>query len=94
MGIPIDPVRLRRELSRRCWSANNLAREARISAATVSAALSGRPIAPRSLRLIALSFERALVAPLAASLAAETGPGKQQESLTQSAAADVEERQL
>jgi transcriptional regulator with XRE-family HTH domain len=53
MSVSLDPSRLRRELARRGLSATDLAREARLSAATVSAALAGRPITTTTLRLIA-----------------------------------------
>jgi transcriptional regulator with XRE-family HTH domain len=53
MSVSLDPSRLRRELARRGLSATDLAREARLSAATVSAALAGRPITTTSLQLIA-----------------------------------------
>ena len=52
MGVTIHPGRLRQELARRGWSPIDLARAARLSPATVSAAMSGRPIAASSLRLI------------------------------------------
>ena len=55
----MHPGKLRRELTRRAWSASDLAREARLSNATVSAALSGRPIAAKSLELIAQALVRA-----------------------------------
>ncbi len=53
MSVCLDASRLRRELARRGLSATDLAHEARLSAATVSAALAGRPITTTSLRLIA-----------------------------------------
>lgn len=53
MGVIVDPSRLRQELARRGWSAADLARRAAVSHPTVSAALAGRPIAPRSLGAIA-----------------------------------------
>lgn len=53
MSVPVDPVRLRYEMAIRGLSASDLAREARVSAATISAALAGRSIAETSLRLIA-----------------------------------------
>jgi hypothetical protein len=45
-------------MTRRGWAASDLAREARLSQATVSAALTGRPIAERSLALIAKALSR------------------------------------
>jgi transcriptional regulator with XRE-family HTH domain len=53
MSVNVDSERLRQEISRRGWSSLDLARAARISPATVSAALHGRPIAASSLGLIA-----------------------------------------
>ena len=44
--------------TRRAWSASDLAHEARISPATVSAAISGRSISVRSLSLIAEALLR------------------------------------
>ncbi len=49
----MDPERLRHELTIRGLDAIDLARKARLSPATVSAALAGKPIAASSLRLIA-----------------------------------------
>lgn len=53
MSATIHPGRLRVEITRRGWSAMDLARESRLSPATISAALAGRPISATSLRLIA-----------------------------------------
>jgi len=53
MSVSVHPERLRQEISRRGWSPVDLARAARLSPATVSAALGGRPIAASSLSLIA-----------------------------------------
>lgn len=58
MSIVVDVARLRFEMVRRGWSAVDLAREARLSPATISAALAGRPIAAKSLDLIADAFTR------------------------------------
>lgn len=63
MGIVVRPDRLRFELSRRGWSASDLARESGVSGPTVSAALAGRPIAPQSLRLMASALGRVPVVP-------------------------------
>jgi transcriptional regulator with XRE-family HTH domain len=52
VSIVIDPERLRRELARRGLSASDLSHEARISGATISAALAGKPIAASSLQLL------------------------------------------
>lgn len=48
----------RQEMLRRGWEAADPAREARLSQATVSAALSGNPIAVKSLGLIATALLR------------------------------------
>lgn len=61
MSVFVHPTRLRQEMARRGWEGVDLAREARLSAATVSAALAGRPIAARSLSLIAAALSRAPV---------------------------------
>jgi transcriptional regulator with XRE-family HTH domain len=61
MAIVLSPERLRMEMARRCWSGSELARASGLSAPTVSAALGGRPIAPRTLRLIAQALARAPV---------------------------------
>ena len=58
MSIVIHPGRLRQEITRRGWAARDLAREARLSEATVSAALAGRPIAANSVALIAQALSR------------------------------------
>jgi transcriptional regulator with XRE-family HTH domain len=53
VSVFVQPFRLREEMTRRGWDAMHLAREARLSPATISAALAGRPIAARSLTMIA-----------------------------------------
>jgi transcriptional regulator with XRE-family HTH domain len=58
VSVSVHPGRLRFEIVRRGWSASDLARESRLSAATISAALAGRPIAAKSLDLIAEAFTR------------------------------------
>jgi transcriptional regulator with XRE-family HTH domain len=58
MGVMVHPGRLRMELARRGWAAADLAREAGLSAPTVSAALAGRPISARSLGLVAEAMLR------------------------------------
>jgi len=51
MSVIVHAGRLRFEMVRRGWSASDLARESRLSPATISAALAGRPIAAKSLDL-------------------------------------------
>jgi transcriptional regulator with XRE-family HTH domain len=58
VSVVVDAARLRFEMVRRGWSAVDLAREARLSPATISAALASRPIAAKSLDLIADVFTR------------------------------------
>jgi transcriptional regulator with XRE-family HTH domain len=58
MSVRVDGRQLRREMVRRGWDAVDLAREARLSPATLSAALAGRPIAASSLSLIAAALVR------------------------------------
>jgi transcriptional regulator with XRE-family HTH domain len=57
MSVIVAPERLRYELAIRGMSALNLAKKARLSPATVSAALAGKPIAEASLGLIAHVLE-------------------------------------
>ncbi len=59
MNVVIHPGRLRQEMARRGWNASDLAREASLSPPTVSAALAGRAIAPKSLFRIAEALVRA-----------------------------------
>lgn len=59
MSVLVDSERLHREITRRGWSPVDLARAARLSPATVSAALNGRPIAAASLALMAKALSAA-----------------------------------
>jgi len=59
MSVTVHPGRLRQEIARRGWSPIDLARAARLSPATISAALGGRPIAASSLGLIAKALAEA-----------------------------------
>jgi hypothetical protein len=68
MSVVVHPGRLRQEMARRGWAAVDLARESRLSQATVSTALSGRPIAEKSFALIARALSRAPVLDIADSL--------------------------
>lgn len=61
MSVTPDAERMRFEMTRRGWSASDLARAARISPATVSAALAGRRVASRSLACIAHALAKAPV---------------------------------
>jgi lambda repressor-like predicted transcriptional regulator len=45
-------------MARRGWAAADLARESRLSQATISAALASRPITAQSVALIAKAFTR------------------------------------
>jgi len=58
MGVVLVSQRLHRELARRGWNSSILAREAGVSPPTVSAALAGRPIAPKSVRMMAAALAR------------------------------------
>jgi lambda repressor-like predicted transcriptional regulator len=54
----VQTDRLRYEMTRRGWGATDLAREARLSHATVSTALAGHAITAKSLSLIAEALSR------------------------------------
>jgi len=58
VSVIVHSGRLRFEMVRRGWSASDLARESRLSPATISAALAGRPIAAKSLDLIGDALTR------------------------------------
>lgn len=53
MGVTVRAVVLRHEMARRGWNSSALARAAGLSPATVSAVLSGKPVAADTLRRIA-----------------------------------------
>jgi hypothetical protein len=53
MGVVISTARLRYELAQRGWCGCDRARAAGISAPTASAAMAGRPLAPRTVKRIA-----------------------------------------
>ena len=74
MSVVVSEARLRNEMIRRGWLAADLARESRLSQATISAALAGRPINPQSLALIAKALARAPVIPAIDSLLAPDTP--------------------
>jgi transcriptional regulator with XRE-family HTH domain len=73
MSIVVHPGRLRHEMVRRGWAATDLAREARLSNATVSAALAGRAVSEQSLALIAKALSRAAVVEIIDVLLARDG---------------------
>jgi len=58
MSVVVHPGRLRQEMVRRGWAASDLARAARLSEATVSATLAGRPIAAKSLALMGQALSK------------------------------------
>jgi transcriptional regulator with XRE-family HTH domain len=53
MSVSINSGQLRLEMALRGWDAVDLARASRLSAATVSIALAGKPISAKSVSLIA-----------------------------------------
>jgi len=59
VGVSISVPRLRLELARRGWTHCDLARSAGISAPTVSAAMAGRSLAPKTVRRIAEALSAA-----------------------------------
>jgi transcriptional regulator with XRE-family HTH domain len=59
MSTLVNAQRLRWEMTRRGWLGVDLARQARISEATVSAALSGRSVSTSSVALIAKALSDA-----------------------------------
>jgi lambda repressor-like predicted transcriptional regulator len=58
VSVTVHPGRLRLEMTRRGWAAVDLARESRLSEATISAALAGKSIAASSLGLIAHALSK------------------------------------
>ena len=54
----VNPERLHRELVIRGWNGSDLALRARLSPATISAALQGRPISTTTLRKMVLALTR------------------------------------
>jgi lambda repressor-like predicted transcriptional regulator len=56
MSVPINTERLMHEMARRGWSRGDLARAAGISAATVTMALSRRPVSPQTVKRIAIAL--------------------------------------
>lgn len=76
MSVVVRTSQLRREMARRGWDAVDLARTARVSPATVSAALAGRAIAARSLTLIADALSNAPVLEVIDALLDDDPPGR------------------
>jgi len=63
MSVVLATDRLRLEIARRGWSHADLARAARVSAPTITAAMAGRPVAARTLRRIAMALAEAVPVP-------------------------------
>ena len=61
MSVIVNAAQLRLEMARRGWDAIHLAKAARLSPATVSTALAGRPVAAQSVQLIAKALAEAPV---------------------------------
>jgi lambda repressor-like predicted transcriptional regulator len=74
VSVVFHPGRLRQEMIRRGWAATDLARESRLSQATISTALAGRPVAEKSLALIAKALSRAPVLDVVDYLVLQDGP--------------------
>ncbi len=68
----INQLRLRREMASRGWNACDLAQLAGLSAATLTAALQGRPVSPRTVRKIAMVIARTPAIPEAVELLEES----------------------
>ena len=58
MSVVLARDRLRLEMARRGWGNADLARAAQVSAPTVTAALAGRPVAPRTVLRIAIALAK------------------------------------
>lgn len=56
MGARLNPKQLRFEMARRGLSGNELARRAHLSPGTVSQAINGRSVAPRTLDKLAVAL--------------------------------------
>jgi transcriptional regulator with XRE-family HTH domain len=67
----INQLRLRREMACRGWNASDLAQLAGLSPATLTAALQGRSVSPRTVRKIALVIARTPAIPEAVDLLEE-----------------------
>ena len=75
MSVVVHAAHLRHEMRRRGWSSTDLARESRLSNATISATLAGTAISEQSLALIAKALSRTPVLELIDALIAGEGPG-------------------
>lgn len=75
VSVTVHPGRLRQEMARRGWAAADLARESRLSQATIGAALAGKPIAERSMMRMANALSRFPVLPVLDSLLMHEGSG-------------------
>jgi DNA-binding Xre family transcriptional regulator len=64
----MNRLRLQREMAARGWNAYDLAQEAGLSAATLTAALQGRPVSLRTVEKIALVIARTPAIPEAVEL--------------------------
>ena len=61
--VRVNRARLLHEMACRGWHASDLAREARLSEATVSHLMRGRSVSPHTLRKVARAFTRSLPVP-------------------------------
>jgi transcriptional regulator with XRE-family HTH domain len=68
MSVLVHRGRLLQEMTRRGWAATDLARESRLSQATISAALAGRPVAAKSFAHMAKALSRTPVLDIADAL--------------------------
>lgn len=69
----INQLRLRREMTSRGWNACDLARLAGLSPATLTAAMKGTPVSPRTVRKLAIAIARTPAIPQALDLLEEPG---------------------
>lgn len=74
MSISVNPDTLRLEIARRGWDAIDLARASRLSAATVSAALAGKPVSAHSVHEMAKALARTPVIELIDKLVSRDRP--------------------
>jgi transcriptional regulator with XRE-family HTH domain len=62
-AVRVNQVRLRHEMVRRGWQANDLARAASVSAGTLTAILHGRSVSPHTLRKLAIALTKHPIVP-------------------------------